>query len=204
MTASTPKRIDWTAVRERMAAAEATLRETLEPSSQAHQQVLQQRARQMAQVPASDAAGETLEVLQFVLAHEHYALASRFVDEVYPLRELTQLPGAPRFVLGIVNVRGRIVSVIDIKRFFDLPERGVSDLNKVIILRDGSMEFGVLADVIEGVNLLRMSEIQPPLPTLTGIRAEYLHGVTAQRLIVLDAQKLIRDPAMVINETVES
>jgi len=69
---------------------------------------------------------------------------------------------------------GQILSVIDIKKFFGLPEKGLTDLNKVIVVRTQQMELGILADAVLGVRAIGLSDLQNSLPTLTGIRAEYL------------------------------
>ncbi|HWB58754.1 MAG TPA: chemotaxis protein CheW, partial [Chthoniobacteraceae bacterium] len=98
------------------------------------------------------------------------------------------------FIAGIINVRGQIVSVVDLKKFFDLPDKGLTDLNKVIILHDGRTEFGVLADSLHAVRHMPASALQPSLPTLTGVRTRYLKGITSERLVVLDAAKLLADP----------
>ena len=136
--------------------------------------------------------------MEFKLAHERYALELMHICEVYPLKELTPLPGTPDFVLGIINVRGRILSIIDIKRFFDLPGKGLTDLNQVIILQSEEMEFGILADEIVGTRSIPASSIQTSLPTLTGIRAEYLKGVTGDRVVILDGEKILSDEKMVV------
>lgn len=165
--------------------------------------MLEERALALAREPAQAESGEeSFEVVEFVLAHERYAVASEFVREVYPLEELTTLPCTPAFVLGIINVRGEILSVIDIKKFFDLPEQGLTDLNKVIVLESKDMLFGIVADAISGVRRIRRAGIQPPLPTLTGIREDYLQGVTAERLVVLDAGKLLADEKLIVRERV--
>ena len=132
--------------------------------------------------------------------------------EVYPLKELTPLPGTPPFVLGLVNVRGQILSVIDLKKFFDLPEKGLTDLNKLIILDSGDlalskaegMAFGILADAVLGVRPLPVSELQPSLPTLTGIREEFLKGVTRERVVILDADRLLSSKDIIVHEEVEA
>src|SRR6476661_1276514 len=80
-------------------------------------------------------AGPTLDLLEFRLAHESYAVETRYVEAVVPLKDLTPLPCTPPFVLGIVNVRGRIVPVIDVRRFFDLPQHGLMDLHRIILVR---------------------------------------------------------------------
>lgn len=164
--------------------------------------ILKARARMLAQPPASDAVEASMEIVVFRLAYEMYGIETIHVREVYPLRDLTPVPCTPPFVLGIVNVRGQVLSVVDIKKFFDLPEQGLTDLNRAIILSDGVMEFGILADAIVDVRNIRRSEIQPSLPTLTGIREEYLQGITAERLVILDAVKLLQDEKMIVYEDV--
>jgi purine-binding chemotaxis protein CheW len=166
--------------------------------------ILRERARALAQEPAQEESSQRcIEVLEFVLAYERYAVETYHVREVYPLKELTPVPCTPAFVLGIINVRGQILSVLDIKKFFDLPEKGITDLNKVILLHTQDMEFGILADVIVGIRSLPVAELQSYLPTLTGIRAEYLKGITGDRLVVLDGQKLLSAREIIVREEVE-
>src|SRR5713226_10401213 len=150
-------------------------------------QILCARARALARPPARTPVAETwLEVLEFRLAQERYAIETRYVREVYPLRELTPLPCTPPFVLGIVNIRGRILPVLDLKKFFELPEQGLTDLHRIILVRGNDLELGLLADVIVGVRRVAADSLQPPLPTLIGIRADYLKGIGEERLVVLD------------------
>lgn len=164
--------------------------------------ILLARARLLAQEPEQEETAEQIEVVTFLLAHETYGIETAFVREVYPLKDLTPLPCTPAFVAGIVNVRGQVMSVVDIKKFFELPEQGLTDLNKVVILSDGIMEFGILADAIVGVRNIPLRGIQPALPTLTGVREDYLRGVTAERLVILDAAKLLTDSNIVVHEEV--
>lgn len=166
------------------------------------QAILKARAQALAQVPEQDETTECIEIVAFLLAYETYGIETRHVREVYPLKDLTPVPCTPPFVAGIVNVRGQVLSVVDLKKFFELPERGLTDLNKVIVLSDGLMEFGVLADAIVDVRHVPLGKIQPGLPTLTGIREDYLRGVTAERLVILDAARLLADSGIVVHEEV--
>ncbi len=199
--ASIGKAIDWNGVRRRLEAVGQLLDEEFEPPPEQRRAILAARARALA-AEAPPAPGPGFEALEFLLAREHYALETSWVREVYPLRELTPLPGTPDFVMGIIHVRGSIVSVLDIKKFFELPTQGLSDLNKVIVLGDGAMEFGILADAIVGVRRIPRDDLQAPLPTLTDIRVEYLMGITRQRQVVLDGHKLLSDPAIVVTAEV--
>lgn len=203
--ASPPSSIDWAAIHRRLEHAARSLEQGLTPAPGEKQRILRDRARVLARELKPDQAVEDrLEVIEFLLAYERYAIESSWVREVYPLKEITPLPGAPAFVLGIINVRGQIVSVVDLKKFFDLPSRGLTDLNKVIIIGDGNIEFGLLADAVPGVRQVPREEIQPSLPTQTGVRADYVRGLTADRLVVLDVARILADPAIKVSQTLDA
>ena len=168
-------------------------------------QILRARAVALARPPDAAPSAETmLDVLEFRLAQERYAIESRYVREVCPLKDLTPLPCTPPFVLGIVNVRGRILPVLDLKKLFDLPEEGLTDLHRIIVLEGHDMVLGLLADATVGVRSIPADSLQPSLPTLTGIRGEYLKGVTAERLVVLDVGRILADPRIIVHEEVDS
>lgn len=167
--------------------------------------ILRARAQALARPPERAAVGTAeIEVLEFRLAHERYALETRYVREVCPLKDLTPLPCTPRFVIGIVNVRGRVLPVLDLKKFFDLPEQGLTDLHRVILVQGEDLALGLLADVIVGVRTVPVENLQPSLPTLTDIRGDYLKGVTAERLVVLDLGRILADPKIIVHEEAES
>jgi len=132
------KTIDWSEIHRRLERAQAALEQAAIPTPDERRKILRARAKVLARELKTDGSEQArLEALEFVVAYEKYAIESSYVREVYPLKELTPLPGTPAFVLGVINVRGQIVSVIDPKRFFDLPEKGLTDLNKVILISDG-------------------------------------------------------------------
>jgi purine-binding chemotaxis protein CheW len=165
--------------------------------------ILRERAKKLAiEVTADDAGEETLEIVAFMLSGERFGIESFYIREVYPLKEFTPIPCTPAFVLGVFNVRGQVLSIVDIGRFFDLPGKGITDLNKVIVLSSDGMEFGILADDILGVSIVPVKDIQESLPTLTGIRAEYLKGVTNDRVIILDAPKILADKNLIVHQEV--
>lgn len=193
--------IDWKEIHNRLAVTWKKIEHESERTPEEIRKILKNRARVFAREPVdSDENVESIDVLEFRLASESYAIELSFIQEVYPLKALTAVPGVPPFILGIVNVRGKIYSVMDIKKFFELPEKGLSDLNKVIIVQHDGIEFGILADLITGVRTVSLKDIQPPLSTLTGIRQEYLKGITSGQLIMLDAEKILTDKTLIVNE----
>jgi purine-binding chemotaxis protein CheW len=165
--------------------------------------ILKARALELVKEPKKeDGDTEYIEITEFLLSSELYGLETRYIREVYSLKDFTPLPCTPSFVLGIINIRGKILSVLDIKHFFELPDKGLSDKNKVIVLASNTMEFGILADEIKGVRTIPSNDIQAVIPTLTDIRLEYLLGVTKDRLVILDGNRLLADKNLLVYEEV--
>jgi purine-binding chemotaxis protein CheW len=194
-------RTDWSELHRRLETSRSAMQQRLSPSVEERRAILRARAVSLAEERKGDKElpQSELEVVEFLLASEHYGIELTYIREIHALSEFTPLPGTPAFVLGLTNVRGQILSVIDIKKLFDLPERGLTDLNKVIVVRTHQMELGILADAVVGVRAIALNELQTSLPTLTGIRAEYLKGITKDPLVVLDVEKILSDEKIVVN-----
>ena len=196
--------IDWAAVHRRLKSAGEALAKESSYSAKEAKAVLKERARTLAALKLpEDPEMKHIDILEFLLSGETYAIETSFIVETFPLVNFTQLFCTPPFVLGIINLRGRMVSIVDIRRFFDLPVAGLSNLNRVIVVHDGTMEFGILADAVCGFRSVPSGELLQSLPTLTGIREEYLKGVTGERLVVLDGKKLINDAKIMVNDKIE-
>jgi purine-binding chemotaxis protein CheW len=164
------------------------------------EKILTQRAQKLAGKPSADTDSlNTITVVEFNIAHEIYALELHRIRIIHPFKELTFIPGAPDFIRGVINLRGEIISVVDLKVFFDLPDQGFTNLSQVIILTSDEMEFGILADAVLGIAEIPKNDIQPSLPTLTGIREDYLKGITGNGIVILEAEKLLTDEKMCIN-----
>jgi purine-binding chemotaxis protein CheW len=198
------RKIDWDKIHHLLEQTDAAIKKGFSPDPEEKKKILRERAKLLAKRPDEPRAGESLEIVEFLIGQEHYGIETRLVRETLPLKDFTPVPGVPSFVFGLINVRGQIISVIDIRRFFDMPEKGLSDLNRVIVIHDERMEFGILADEILGVRAVPLDELQPSLPTLTGVREEYLKGVTAERVVILDAGKLLSDRRMIVHQQVET
>jgi purine-binding chemotaxis protein CheW len=167
------------------------------------QKILLERARHLARKAEPEETGvATIEVVEFRLAQERYAVETRHVAEVHPLKELTLVPCTPPFVVGIVNVRGHIVTVLDLKSFLNLPSQGLTDLHCVILVRMDDFEVGLLADVITGVRLIPIDKLQPSLPTLSAATNDCLRGVTPDAVTVLDLERMLADPRLIVHEEV--
>jgi purine-binding chemotaxis protein CheW len=198
--------LDWADLHRRLDASQTALKRRLTPSFEEKQKILRARARSLAVGGKREASSPDLflEVVEFVLGPEHYGIESSHIREIHPLNEFTPLPCTPAFVLGLVNVRGQILSIINIKKLFDLSEKGLTDLNKVLVVHAHHMELGILADVILGTRAIALEELRPALPTQTGFRAEYLKGITKDPLVVLDVEKILTDENILVDEVVNT
>jgi purine-binding chemotaxis protein CheW len=163
-------------------------------------EILKFRANLLSQkkTPETDAS-DVIKVVAFQLAGEIYGIELHHIRMVYPVKEQTFVPGLPNFISGIINMRGEIISIVVLKKLFDLPTAPTSAQRQVIILSSPEMELGVGTDQVLGVMQIRETEIQPTLLTLTGIRAQYLKGVTGDGMVVLDGEKILTDKNMVIH-----
>ncbi|SFN98637.1 chemotaxis protein CheW [Nitrosospira briensis] len=198
---STP--INFHEIEQRLEFARAAVERRWIPSPEEVQGILQARALVLAQEQSSqEAAGEAVEVLEFILACERYAIEVQYVRQVAFLEGLTPLPCTPAFVLGIVNLHGAILPVINLKFFFELPEKGLTDLSKIIVLQSEKTLFGILADEVVSVRHILLADVHSSLPTLTGVRKIYLKGVTPERVALLDAGKLLASEDIIVQEQV--
>ena len=166
--------------------------------------ILKKRAQALAKEEEITQSGSRrLDVITFKLGPETYCVESVFVKEVYPVTDYTPLPGVPEHIFGIINVRGRIFPVVDLKKFFNLPPLGLGDLNKIIILENPSMEFGILADQVLGTSKIYENTFEDLPGSISGIGREYIKGITSEKLIILNADRLLNDNNLVVNDKIK-
>jgi purine-binding chemotaxis protein CheW len=202
MTAEVRKTIDWAAIKERLAKAEEALTRGYATAPEERRATLEARARSLAQQAPAAGRGEGFDLVEFELGPMHLGLPSGCVTEVRTLHELTPVPCTPPFVSGIMAAHGRIIAVVDLKKYLALPESGLTDLNKVIILQHGDMEFGVLADRIVGGRWLAQADLGAGPDDIEPRLRSCLKGQGPHGLMVLDVDALVRAPGFVIEEEV--
>ena len=161
--------------------------------------VFARRAEELAESACDERQDdETLESLVFALGREQYALPANQVHEVRPLGSLTTLPGTPAFLAGLINVRGRIVPVVDLRALLGLNSDSPS--TSVVLVAHRSGHIGLLAAGRPTVRPLRVADLTDPPPgPLSGIDSTCIRGITPGLVIVLDAEPLLADPRLVIH-----
>jgi purine-binding chemotaxis protein CheW len=139
---------------------------------------------------------EELQMVVFALENSYYGVHILQVQEIIKMQEITKLPNTPDFIEGIVNLRGKIIPVMDLRKKFKLVGV-VPDANwKILILKIEEMQFGVMVDNISEVEKIPVSIIEPPPKIVSGIKGEYISGIakTDKRLLILlDIAKILSD-----------
>lgn len=163
--------------------------------------LLMRRAKDLAAPLTEERRSEdSTAFLEFHLARERYAVELSYVSEVLFVRDITSVPGTPPFIVGITGVRGRVLSLVDLKRFFGLPTGGITESNRVVVLTDAKMEFGILADGITGISMVDRRSVLPPPATLSPIGARFIMGIVEGPLILFNAGSILAEPMMVVIE----
>lgn len=196
-------KIDWQEVHARLEQSRRALEGTGRPSPEEASPILRERARALAR-PAEEAVtqAEALELLVFSVGAERYGIETVHVVEVIPLRELTPVPCTPASVLGVVNHRGRILPVLDLRRLFDLADQGVPEGSRVVAVEARGMRFGIFAGAVTGTVRVGVEEVAPSPATSAADRQGLIRGVTGEMVAVLDLDALSRDPRITVNEEV--
>jgi purine-binding chemotaxis protein CheW len=145
-------------------------------------------------------ANEELQLVIFRLAKEEYGLPITKVQEINRLVPITKLPQTPSFMEGIINLRGRIIPVIDLRKRFSLPADEQSEDNRIIIVEVNGQTVGIIVDAVTEVVRLAGASVEPPPPAFI-LDAQYIHGVgklDERLLILLDIDKVLTSQEEII------
>lgn len=161
--------------------------------------ILQQRAEKIALPEKKDDNRTFVNVVNFRLAGEIYALNCHYIKEIIKIKEITSIPNTPDFVSGVINLRGKIVSVISLTSYLKLSETGFADIKKIIILGNDKFEFGILIEDILGADIIFENDLQKVPTNLKGEIEKYIIGITLDNKILINGQKLLDDDKLIIN-----
>lgn len=143
-----------------------------------------------------DGNDEVLQWVTFRLEEETYGINVMQVQEVLRYSEIAPVPGAPDYVLGIINLRGNVVTVIDTRTRFGLPTTEISDSTRVVIIEADKQVIGIMVDSVAEVVYLKKSDIDSAPNVGTEESAKFIQGVSnreGELLILVDLNKLLND-----------
>lgn len=136
------------------------------------------------------------QLVVFQLAGETYGLDINCVQEIIRIQEITRVPRTPDFVEGVINLRGRIIPVIDLRKRFSLPLGEQTANSRIIVVEVEEVTVGFIVDAVSEVLRLSSEDIEPPPSIMGGINTAYLRGVGKKQdrlIILLDVGKVLEE-----------
>ncbi len=140
--------------------------------------------------------GATLQWVTFRLGEETYAINVMGVQEVLRFTEIAPVPGAPDYVLGIINLRGNVVTVIDTAKRFGLMSKEVDDSTRIVVIEASGQVVGILVDSVAEVMELSESDIESAPNVGNSESSKYIQGVASRDgevIILVDLNKLMSE-----------
>lgn len=157
-------------------------------------EILEQRARALARAPAEGAPGDTVRLLVLEVGPERYGVELNRVREVSRTAVPSPVPGAPPEWAGLVNLRGHLHWVLDLRRYLGLEPGEAQGGRSVVLATAGGHAIGLLSDALPALGLVRPADMRPAPAGWTGSRKALLRGVTPDLVSVLDLDALLDDP----------
>ena len=132
--------------------------------------------------------------LTFRLGHEDYGIEIRYVTEIVGMQKITEVPDMPIFVKGVVNLRGQVIPVLDMRLRFHMESRDYDERTCIVVVNIGEAQVGLVVDTVNEVRSIEEMNVSPPPKSGTGQCAQYIRGlgkVGEDVKIILDANKLL-------------
>jgi len=139
---------------------------------------------------------QVLQYVTFRLADETYGIDVMQIQEVLRYTEIAPVPGAPDYVLGIINLRGNVVTVIDTRRRFGLMDAEITDASRIVVMESSSQVMGILVDSVAEVVYLKASEIETAPNVGNEESAKFIQGVcnkNGELIILVEFDKMLSD-----------
>jgi purine-binding chemotaxis protein CheW len=186
------------------------MKEPIDPHatlSAAARSVLNERARRLAR-PEAAATGEQPAKngqrephLCFSLMDDEYALPLSRVSEVIFVRNVVLVPGAPEHLAGLTRLRGKVLALVDLRRFWHQAVAGYADCRLAVVMEDGGVECGLLCAQVGGLTEISPAEILPVPPHLPARLAASLRGLARRELKLLAPQRLLEQRGFLVDQT---
>lgn len=131
--------------------------------------------------------GEIVQLVSFNLEDVEYGIDILSVHEILRIPDLTRLPNTPKFIKGVINLRGNVIPVVDIRERFGFKKAQVTELSRIIVIEADDKLIGMLVDNVSQVLRLREANIDPPSLLIEGVSEEFITGVgrLKDRLIII-------------------
>lgn len=133
------------------------------------------------------AEGSIIQLVSFVLEDVEYGVDILVVHEILRYPDITRLPNTPNFIKGVINLRGNVIPVVDVRKRFGFPRGKVTDLTRIIVIETNDKLTGLMVDNVHQVVRISQNNVDPPSELIEGVSEEYIWGIgrLKDRLIVI-------------------
>lgn len=139
-------------------------------------------------------SGEILQLVTFTLGNEEYAVDILKVQEINRMKEITRVPNSPDYVEGVINLRGKVIPVVSLRKKFGLDEIENDDRSRIMIMDIQGITMGLIVDSVSEVLRIPASTVEPTPPMASNISTEFIKGIAKMEdrlIILLDMDRLI-------------
>jgi purine-binding chemotaxis protein CheW len=136
----------------------------------------------------------TVQFVGFRLDREEYAIPITTIQEIIVMKPITRLPQVPAFIEGLINLRGSVIPVVNLRRLFGLPAREFDDETRTVIINVGGRTLGYVVDEVTQVMRVAADQIQPPPVSVAALAKRHIAGLARlddRLLIILDVERLL-------------
>ena len=148
------------------------------------------------------------QLVVFDLNEEAYGVDIGAVREIIRMQEITRVPRAPRFIEGVINLRGKVIPVVDLRQRFSMPETDRTEEHRIVVVDVMGQDIGMVVDAVTEVSRVSEASIEPPSSVITTEDSDYLTGIVktdSKLIILLDIAKVISaDEADKLSEVAEA
>ncbi|MFW5722487.1 MAG: chemotaxis protein CheW [Desulfohalobiaceae bacterium] len=137
---------------------------------------------------------DLLQLVTFRIGEEEFGVDILLVQEIIRKMNITRVPKAPDFVEGVINLRGKVIPIIDLRKRFGLETKGYDKNTRFIVIEINDMIVGFVVDSVSEVLRIPSDTVEPPPPVVSGLDSEYISGVGKledRLLILLDLDRLL-------------
>lgn len=145
-------------------------------------------------VEESERDQELIQLVTFSIGEEEFGVNILQVQEIIRTMEITNVPRAPEFVEGVINLRGKVIPIVDMRSRFGLESKEHDKYTRIIVIEIDMIIVGFVVDSVSEVLRLPANQVQPPPPVVAGMDSDYIDGVGKledRLLILLDLDSLL-------------
>ncbi|HHX27971.1 MAG: chemotaxis protein CheW [Bacillota bacterium] len=156
-------------------------------------------AHEQTAVAADSSVRHERQIVAFSLGSETYGVDIASVREIIPVPKIVSVPRAPDYVEGIINLRGRVIPVLDLRKHFGFERKKGDPNQRIVLVEAGQESVGVIVDAVSSVLRISDEQVEPAATVIVGAEIEYIQGIAKvdeDLVVLIDLTKIISDAEM--------